>query len=130
MIITGITTTDFEDIVRNVSSGYSDNVIVNNLEQLSKNRITATIRVKDSKGPGAHRGPSGRRTIGCCWHVHYDIMDDIFGLNEDARIQTAMATYRGVNDFTNKADEVGEINVGSRVNPISFIDTCDCDSES
>jgi hypothetical protein len=41
---------------------------------------------------------------------------------------TAKARYQGFEDFQNKASQVGRGNVGSMMYPISYEESCDCDS--
>jgi hypothetical protein len=43
-----------------------------------------------------------RRVSAVCWHGHRDFMLAVFAVNPDARIKTALADYRGADDFERK----------------------------
>lgn len=47
-------------------------------------------------------GIRGRRIAAVCWHGHRDFMRALFRTNPEARIKTALADYRGSEDFERK----------------------------
>jgi hypothetical protein len=68
---------------------------------------------------------NGRRVAAVCWHGHRDIMRDLFQLHPDARLKSALADYRGAQDFEEKhLDTQGSTNhwnVG-----LSYGEACVC----
>jgi hypothetical protein len=66
-------------------------------------------------------------TFAVCFHGHKEFMDKIFEINPCAVIRTCKAVYLGQTDFANKYDNVGHSNAGSMMNPIQYMDMCDCD---
>ena len=40
-----------------------------------------------------------RRVAAVCWHGHRDFMRAVFDINPDARLKSALADYRGRDDF-------------------------------
>ena len=98
-------------------------VLKNNL---NAKRIDFTLRVKDSKGEGGHRSHSGRRTVSACWHVHRDVMKEIFDINPSATLKTSLAYYKGKDDFYEKFEETGLKNIGSDWYPAYASEGCDC----
>jgi hypothetical protein len=102
-------------------------VLKNNL---NAKRIDFTLRVRDSKKAG-HRLSAGgwnkqRRMVSACWHVHRDVMIEIFDINPSARLHTALAKYEGKTDFYEKYEETGYKNVGSQMFPACPIELCEC----
>lgn len=50
----------------------------------------------------AEHGKRPRKVAAVCWHGHRDFMRAVFALEPDARIKTALADYRGAEDFERK----------------------------
>ena len=126
MKLYGITEDQLIDAIAKVShDSYERNLTANIVRH--KTYLQWTLRVQDSRGPGAHRAASGRRTCSACWHAHFDVMQAIFLLNPDAKIVTAMARYDGIEDFLAKYRATGDWQVGSRMQPASYGDLCECE---
>lgn len=68
----------------------------------------------------------GRKVASVCWHGYRDYMIEIFKRDPEARIKTAFADYRGVEDFKDKYPDTGHRNVGSMMNPIAMANACAC----
>lgn len=51
-----------------VNIKFDDNIRFKTLEQRTKNTISFTLTVKDSKKPGSRRSNNGRRIAAACWH--------------------------------------------------------------
>lgn len=85
------------------------------------------LRAVSSRGPGAKRAASGRRTVAVCWHVHREFMRAIYKGDSGARIQTALADYRDAQDFEQKHGETANKNIGSQFAPCAYVDACECD---
>lgn len=90
------------------------------------NALSFTLRVRDSKGVGARRSWSGRRTVSACWHAHRDVMKNIFEINEHANLYTAMAHYKGKESFYELYPATGWANCGSQMQPACAEELCDC----
>lgn len=89
-------------------------------------RVRFTLKVKDVRNkPGARMGHE-RRINAACWHLNRDLYVEIFKLNPDARIKTALATYNGWQDFLDSYPETGEANIGSYYNPLYMSEACNC----
>lgn len=68
------------------------------------------LGVKTARRPGSrvsqirysYFGPlpeKRKRIASACWHAHRDFMYEVFAINPDARIKSALATYNGLSGF-------------------------------
>jgi len=64
------------------SMKFDNNIEANRFDQVG-NHYEVTIKCKSSRGKGAKRGASGRRTTNCCWHAWGAFFDELFNLNSD-----------------------------------------------
>ncbi len=128
MQLWGVSEQELTEIVNEVSAtNYRGNLIFNNgPERVNGRSIRFTLRVSDSKQPGAHQSFTGRRTVSACWHATRDVLSAIFYLNLDARAKSAMADYRGQEDFVNKFPDTYYTNAGSLVMPTPYGCLCEC----
>ena len=69
---------------------------------------------------------SERRVFAVCWHGHRDFMREIFKRDPSARVKTAWADYKGVEDFEEKFPETAYLNVGSMMYPMFASEVCTC----
>lgn len=125
MKIQGLTEQQLADAMDNATAWFEDNLTFNRYPEPTNRRgdsFNLTLRVYDSTGPGAKRGPSGRRTVSANYNAHYAFMREVFNINPGAKITSAMATYNGVAEFELFADDVQYRNVGSMMNPIEYGD--------
>lgn len=116
-------------IVKRVSEEkYGHNLVVDagDLGTVRRPGTNFVLRVRLSKGPGARRSGSGRRTVAACWHAHRDVMMDIFAAAPDARLTSALADYRGAADFAASFPATGHHNVGSMMEPAAIANCCEC----
>lgn len=139
MIVTGITSDQYREIVRKVSdSTYEGNLRAEVGREYSHTRFAGRVIVADSgarmfgqkikqSAPGARRSWSGRRIAASCWHAHRDVLAAIFDANPDARVYTAMAKYRGKQGFLDNYPATANKNIGSMVQPAYMPELCDCD---
>lgn len=74
-----------------------------------------------------------RRTYAICYHGHFEFMRRLFEAHPDTVIRSSMqlagagrTVYDGRDDFYDKAPELGHVNVGSRMMPIDYEDSCEC----
>lgn len=84
------------------------------------------LQVKNSRLKGARRSGSGRRTVSACWHCHRDVMKELFAVNPDCKIVTALATYEHALDFQDKYQGTRHKNIGSVNEPQTLQTSCDC----
>lgn len=129
MKLRGMCVTDLRFIVERISTNkYSDNLICD-AGDLGTKRVPGTnftLAVRSSFGPGARRSGSGRRMPKACWHAHRDVMVDIFTLAPDARLTSALADYRGLEDFLAAFPHTAHTNVGSQMQPAEIGSLCEC----
>lgn len=126
MKLYGVSPDQLRDVVSFVSNRDTDcNLTFNNFRP-NRSSVTFTLRVCDSKGKGAKRSGTGRRTVSACWHTHAAVMKEIFNRYPQARIVTALATYNGADDFASKFQETAYHNVGSMFAPCEIASCCEC----
>lgn len=87
--------------------------------------------LRPAKGSDAFRATSefggrSRKKWAVCYHGHYAFMRMMFEAFPDAKLRSAMAKFDGLADFNACAGMVGLKNVGSRVYPVRFEDSCKC----
>jgi hypothetical protein len=131
MRIKGISEQDLRAAVKTAGAEfYDNNLTFNRHPEKDGNWLHFTLRVHDSKGPGAGRSAShfnrGRRLISACWHAHRDVMRAIFKLAPDALLITALARYEGTDGFEHEFPMTGTQNVGPPIDPIARQDCCEC----
>lgn len=66
--------------IQETSAKFDNNIQHNRFEQIN-GHYEVTIKCISSRGKGAKRGASGRRTISCCYHVWGVFFDELFRLN-------------------------------------------------
>lgn len=96
MLIRNASRAELDAAMAQVNSIFGGNVEFNRLDDVSNSagfRFQITLRVKDSKGPGARRSVRGRRTVSACWHAHKVFFDS---LPEDSEIVTTGGGQRRV----------------------------------
>lgn len=82
-------------------------------------------------GFSRNRSTGNRRRVpgAVCWHGHRNFMRELFRLAPGAVLVSAFATYKGRDDFERNHGDTAYREVGSRMEPVSFADLCDCDDE-
>ena len=121
MIARNVDQSDLEKALFNLNQKYENNIVWNRFERKG-NGYAFTLRVISSKGRGAKRGFSGRKTIHACWHVHGDFFDFLFKINPRAYVWSA--GNKITKDYGNWEDR----NIGSIVSPLMYSDSCECKS--
>jgi hypothetical protein len=111
---------DLFQALKAVNERYGDNVEFNRSPEWRGKRICFTLKVKDSKGPGARRGFTGRRLINACWHVHGHFFEKLWSIRPEAEIKAGSLIMRGPED--NWQDR----NIGSMMSPLMFSEACNC----
>ena len=120
-MLTNATTDELNRALGIINKKYQDNVTFNQHPVSCGKHLRFTLRVKDSKGPGARLSQQGRRMTSTCWHVHGDFFDALIDLNHDIYIKTGgdkRVSYQGGN--------WQDWNIGSRMYPLFFSEACKC----
>ena len=125
MLAYGITETDLRNAAERASKLYDGNIIID-IRVTTGRAIRFGLRVKSSKGDGAHRSASGRRTVSACWHAHAEFFRQLFEAFPDARVKSAMADYRGRTAFLSQYEFTGMRNIGSAHHPAQAREACEC----
>lgn len=68
----------------------------------------------------------GRRVNAVCWHGHRDFMRAVFAIDPNTRFKTALADWRGQQDFEDRFAQTAYNNVGSMMYPMFAKDCCTC----
>jgi hypothetical protein len=122
----GVTIDEVRAAVTVASTKYDGNIVFKREPEKEGKAVRFTLTVWNSRNPGSRMSPSGRRIAACCWHGHRDVMKAVFAINPDARIKTALADYRGLDDFDAKYEDTGRTNIGSQMEPMDIEDACNC----
>lgn len=103
---------------------YGDNITIH------PGRVGISLWAVDAHGKGARRSPSGRTIHSACWHVHRDVLRELFAHHPQATIRTMLATYRGADGFERDYPATGSImtQAGGRRTP--FRSLCDCEDDA
>ncbi len=67
-----------------------------------------------------------RKVWAVCWHGYRDFFIEVYKVNEDSIIDTMFAKYNSLEHFYYTYPETGNINVGSKMNPIPHNKACQC----
>ncbi len=126
MQIAGVGQDSFNEITATVSERrYGGNVIVStDTRAVGRNRITARLRVLDSRGRGARTAASGRHGPYACWHAHRDVLRALFSAYPEATVATVLQRYRGADGFEADYPATAYRNVGSQLCPAYMPQLC------
>ena len=139
MIVNGITAKDLVAAVDVASTALGNELEVYDYHQHSKTLHSMRLKVRGIDGPGARRhshmyllgaAKEPRRSRFACAHAYGHLFVAIYERAPDARIRTAMATYKHAYDFLAAYPSVLETNVGSLTLPIRFGDECTCKTDN
>ena len=133
MIVKNVTRQDLQKALDLVNGLFSGNVIWNRApeyigrDRYGHDKLRLTLRVKDSRGPGARlsiphlRGDKQRHLISACWHVHGHFYD---ALPPEAVIQVSIRD--GMHNIS-PGDRWHDWDCGSRMHPAYMSELCECD---
>ena len=133
MIIRQATKEQLEAAMLSASNAYSGNIRFKNGPDPVNQKGTAhrlTLTVNRSAAPGGRRSNTGRKIAAACWHVHREFMKALYLTAPNAVISSALATYRGEEDFENEFEATGDRNIGSAFQPQSMRTACECEENS
>lgn len=136
MIITGITTVEFEQAIAKAGALYGDNLRAEIGREYSKTRFAGRVVLRhtafqlygrgDDLAPGQRRSWQGRRINATCWHAYRDVLIEVFNINPNAKVRTSMAKYLGKDSFYEEFPKTAWQNIGSHVQPITMPQCCNC----
>ena len=126
MDITGVSYDEVVRAVAKASAKYDGNITVHQDAKPIRNGFRGRLIGITTGGPGTRTSVSGRRGKYVCWHAYRDAMYEIFDINPDARIRTALATYKGLKGFEDEYPATGNRNMGNMMQHITMPDLCDC----
>lgn len=122
---TNATHMQLNDALKAVNGLYEDNITFNNLSFKGR-QVHFTLKCKDSSKAGHRTGVcktskgNRRKMISACWHVHGDLFDALFDINNNIFI------YSNGDKITSEAGNWNDKNIGSMVEPLYFSEACDC----
>lgn len=121
-----------QEIVDGIGRDFYDNNIIYTLDRLGPRRYRLLLKVEDSHGAGTHYSPEGwyrkgRRTPWACWHVHRDVLMEVFATWPEASVRTKIATYRHREGFEQSFQETYYHQRGPRIAPSDYGDLCQCE---
>lgn len=137
MKIWGLNALQLEAALYKANEAFGDNIVFKRHPEKSGRAYRTTITVWRSDMPGSRRtlrqnyGGSiqmltTRKVAAACWHAHRAFMEQIFLINPSARIQTALADYKGLEDFLASFEHTGMENIGSIAMPLQMRHACNC----
>lgn len=140
MLVYGVNASQIETAVQRVADEWDGNVQLKSLTDKSNSRggrASYALRAADSHMSGARRSHSGRATIASCWHVHRDVLRELFKINPNARVVSGLSertpdgkrkrtVYNGSDGFERDFPGTAWINVGSDWCPAYIGQLCDC----
>ena len=103
-----------------VNQRFDNNIKFKTLEQKTKNVISFTLTVNDSKLPGAKRSGNGRKICAACWHVHGYFFEYLFLKYPGIHIDSMGKKMK------NNSDNWQDQNIGSNYYPFMFSEACEC----
>lgn len=127
MYAMNVSTDDLNKALKKVNEKYDNNIIFNRLEYVTKNKILFTLRVENSRGYGARRSGSGRRTVSACWHVHGLFFDTLLQINKNAVIISSMQKEKiFVDSYGYIRNNWKDFKAGNYHNSVKASELCDC----
>ena len=106
---------------------YANNILFKRWPDRTGNFLNFTLTVRKSANAGGRRSATGRKVAAACWHAHRDIMAELFRINPQALLVTALTRYDGAADFYETFESTGDGNIGSIAQPLAMRDACECD---
>lgn len=130
MKIWGLTEDQLYEALDNASYPYGHNLRFKRYPEKRGRAYICTLTVVNSHKRGSRRSldykGDVRRVAAACWHAHRDFMEWCFLMNPDARIQTMLADYRGLEDFQVFFPVTAGQNIGSIAQPLAISEACNC----
>jgi hypothetical protein len=135
MIVGGVTREDLVAAADIAGRVLGNPLHFSRLNSCSEKKHVVRLQVRNLDAPGASlhlhsyllghsRNP--RRSHHACGHAVGSFLVAVFERAPDARVLSAMTTYRGSRDFLARYRTILERNIGSRIIPIRYADSCQC----
>jgi hypothetical protein len=103
MKIWGMTEAGLDYALAATNDQYDGNIRFFEAPKPNGRALSVRLYTNDKDGPGQKFSRySGRATRAATWEAHRDFMRHVFAVNPNARIKTALADYRGAEDFEDK----------------------------
>lgn len=118
----GFTLADINAAAEQAATIYPDAGLYFKFTSQRGRTISGVLRVSNSRAYGARRSASGRRMCAASWEAHRDFMRALFLVNPAGRITSALADYRGAEDFERKFTATYSHQAGSQMQPVAFGD--------
>lgn len=126
MKVWGLTVDHIIEAVADTNVDYNQNIVFKRKPEQDGRAVNFTLTVRSCRDIGARVSHNGRKIAALCWHGNRDFMRVVFSINPAARIKTALADYKGYDDFVEKFPSTGYQNVGSGAKPMDYQDACNC----
>jgi len=104
-----------------VNAKFDNNIRFKGIEQKTKNTVSFTLTVIDSKKPGGRIGHTGRRIAAACWHVHGYFFEYLFNTYDNIKVSAGTKVMRS------NADNWQDWNIGSQMQPLYYSEACECE---
>jgi hypothetical protein len=122
IMITNATIEELEAGLKTLNELFNNNIVFNNgPERISRNRSRFTLKCKDSSGPGARLGHSGRKMISACWHVHGKLFDILIHT-----IRGNIFIKAGARTIDSTGGNWEDWNIGSVMHEFYYSEACLC----
>jgi len=120
---------DLHNALDIVNLQYNGNIEFKNIGDISTiktQKCRFTLRVKNSRGPGASRNPhTGRSSIAACWHVHGHFFEALLEQNPTISIKTSLHGERTIDI---NGGNWQDAQAGSPYLPYNLSDACECNN--
>jgi len=126
MKLKGLTIEQLRNAVDTANAEYDGNIRFKREPEQIGNFLHFTLTVNDSRKSGGRLSHSGRRVSALCWHGHRDVMRQIFAIDPEAVLVTALARYEGLEGFMREYPATGNTNIGSMFEPLPMNQACEC----
>jgi len=103
-----------------VNAKFDNNIRFKGIEQKTKNTVSFTLTVIDSKKPGGRIGHTGRHIAAACWHVHGYFFEYLFTNYGNIKV------IAGTKKMLSNADNWQDWNIGSNFQPLYYSEACEC----
>tara|TARA_R100000781_G_scaffold14134_1_gene11964 strand:+ start:174 stop:587 length:414 start_codon:yes stop_codon:yes gene_type:complete len=122
---------NFEDILIKISNDL--NLIVD-YKVVSNNCYNVKLKLDKSKkyqrtGYMTCKNGQKNKVNAVCWHGYRDFMIELYKISDNFKIKTCHIYYQNKQDFYNRYEDTGTVNIGSYIKPLYFEDSCLCSED-
>lgn len=121
MLIIGATWDQISHALTVANEKFDGNLMFNRLDfdgytRDKEEKYQVTLKVRDSRGPGAHMGVTGRHTAYACWHAHGYFMDAL----------PSYCEIQALGRIIFPGEEWIDFSIGSMMYPMYASEACTC----